>query len=212
VNDLEHLLLRERDRADVAEAALTFLRREIDAVLESIPQSARVRAHEGGGRENIAASLAVSVEKLIRAKQEAERKRDAMAKEANTMLREEKAASGERERAARAVLFDKYGLPQHLVGDGTGSCFHDQASGPRCANDAHYPGLAVKLEELLPDTMADGKAEETIAFLRADVVRWRREALSHREALDTISITSSDDATRIREYAKTRLAAGLETK
>lgn len=57
-------LLTQRPPPDLADGN-AHLRAEVLAVLESIPETYRVRVREGGGEENIAASLAVSVAKLV---------------------------------------------------------------------------------------------------------------------------------------------------
>ena len=51
--------------AEVSEDKTTFYEKEISAVLDMIPEEFRVRVREGAGSENLAASLAISVAKLV---------------------------------------------------------------------------------------------------------------------------------------------------
>lgn len=51
--------------ADVAKAELKKYKIEVEAILMAIPASYRVHVREGGGPENVLASLAVSVASLI---------------------------------------------------------------------------------------------------------------------------------------------------
>lgn len=60
-------------RAEVIEAEYAKFRQEVVAVLEHIPPEYHVQVREGGGPENLAATLAVTVAKLVNALRRAKR-------------------------------------------------------------------------------------------------------------------------------------------